>query len=112
MFWLAFGTAAAVIGLALMTIGVTRLAPGDNLFASWWFDGGIALLAAGVLLLLWALWLFLNRRSQATTSEAGSPPGQEASPSKDVEAVRGYFAERERLYEIWEKQEQEKRRKG
>jgi len=27
LFWLPFGTAAAVIGLALMTIGLTRLPP-------------------------------------------------------------------------------------
>jgi hypothetical protein len=47
MFWLAFGTAAAVIGLALMTIGVSRTARGDSLLSSGWFDGGLGLLALG-----------------------------------------------------------------
>jgi len=112
MFWLAFGTAAAVIGLALMTIGVTRLPPGENLFASWWFDGGVALLGIGALLLLWALWLFLSRRSGAVA--AGDPPrGRDAASNIDSEAVRGYYAERERLFKMWDrKQERERRGKS
>lgn len=98
MFWLAFGTAAAVIGLALMTIGVTRLPSGGNLFGSVWFDGGIALLAIGVVLLLLALWLFLGRgRSAASKAEPVSGQATDSEATRDVEAVRGYFAERDKL---------------
>ena len=75
MFWLAFGTAAAVVGIALMTIGVARSAPGGNLVASLWFDGGLVLLAAGGLLLLWALVLYLARRRGETHSTESSPSG-------------------------------------
>ena len=107
MFWLAFGTAAAVIGLALMTIGATRSAPGDNLLTSLWFDGGLGVLALGVLLLLWALRLYLvHRRVEAAKTTGGSPPGARAhSESAEVEAVRGYFREREKLMDMWEEQE-------
>ena len=113
MFWLAFGTAAAVIGLALMTIGATRSAPGDNLLTSLWFDAGVSLLALGVLQLLWALWLYLaHRRVEATTkATAGSPPGPQVdSEGAEVEAVRGYYREREKLMDIWEKQEKDRRK--
>jgi hypothetical protein len=116
MFWLAFGTAAAVIGLALMTIGATRLPARANLFDSAWFDGGIAVLLIGVVLLLWALLLFLGRRRggvPATTAVEGAP----ADPIKaaEVEAVRGYYAEREKLMRLYEKQqarEQQKQQGG
>lgn len=104
MFWLAFGTAAAVIGLALMTIGVTRSAPGANLFGSSWFDFGLGLLALGGLLLLWALGLYAARR-RAAGSET-------AARDRDAEAVRGYFAERQRLFKMWDSQQRAKRRKG
>ena len=46
MFWLAFGTAASVIGLALMTIGVSRSAPRGDLLTSLWFDCGLGLLGS------------------------------------------------------------------
>jgi uncharacterized membrane protein YfcA len=107
MFWLAFGTAAAVIGLALMTIGVTRSSAGENLLTSRWFDGGLAVLLLGVVVLLWALLLFLSRRRAA----AGADPGHGAA-DKDAEAVRGYYAERDRLFKLWERQEKAKRRKS
>lgn len=107
MFWLAFGTAAAVIGLALMTIGVTRTAAGANLLASPWFDGGLAVLGVGGLLLLWALSLYLRRR------RAEPPAG--AGPKVDVgetmtEAVRGYYREREKLIDMYDRKERAKRR--
>lgn len=106
MFWLAFGTAAAVIGLALMTIGVTRSASGANLLASPWFDGGLVVLGVGGLLLLWALLLYLaRRRVEAQSQVAGG------SESKDVEAIRGYFAERDRLFRMWERQQRSRRPK-
>ena len=106
MFWLAFGTAAAVIGLALMTIGVTRSASGSNLLASPWFDVGLVVLGVGALLLLWALLLYLARRRDEVQSKiAGS------SDNKDVEAVRGYFAERERLFQMWDRQQRSRRPK-
>lgn len=102
MFWLAFGTAAAVIGLALMTIGATRSASGANLLASIWFDTGLGLLGLGALLLLWALGLYLARRREGDTeSPAAKGRAQE-------EAVRGYFAERERLFKMWERGEKGK----
>ncbi len=109
MFWLAFGTAAAVIGLALMTIGVTRLPANENPLSSGWFDGGLALLALGVLFLLLALWLFLTRRSAMT--QAGDRSGAPAE-SPEAEAVRGYYREREKLIDIYEKQQRARRRKS
>ena len=107
MFWLAFGTAAAVIGLALMTIGVSRSAPAASLLASPWFDSGAGLLGLGALMLLWALGLYLARRHAKAVSEraaaltSGEPAESEASPL--TEAVKGYYAERERLMKIWER---------
>jgi hypothetical protein len=106
MFWLAFGTAAAVIGLALMTIGVTRLTPGASLLSTPWFDAGLAILALGGLLLIWALLLFLTRRR-----ESAAAPTQPADPkqTRDVEAIRGYFKDRERLFKLWEKDSKNRR---
>ena len=88
MFWLPFGTAAAVIGLALMTIGVTRLSPSGNLFGSVWFDGGLGILALGAVLLLWSLWLFLNRRRGVNTAIETKP---RAGDDWKGDAVRGYY---------------------
>ena len=116
MFWLAFGTAAAVIGLALMTIAVTRSARGDNLLTSFWFDGGLGLLFVGALLLLWALVLYLrHRRGEATALSAtpGGPGGQQGpAPDTMTEAVRGYYAEREKLIDVWDRQQRSRRRKS
>src|ERR1700747_2761018 len=108
MFWLAFGTAAAVVGIALMTIGVARSAPGGNLVANLWFDGGLVLLAAGGLLLLWALVLYLARRRGETHSTESSPRGAGTTPvSKDwkAEAVEGYYAERKKMLDMWDRQQ-------
>jgi hypothetical protein len=108
MFWIAFGTAAAVIGLALMTIGVSRSAPGDNLLTSPWFGGGLGLLVIGALLLLWALWLFLmHRRADAKTKAAdGLQSGSQAALENPMgEAVRGYYREREKLIDMWDAHE-------
>lgn len=117
MFWLAFGTAAAVIGLALMTIGVTRTASGGNLMASVWFDGGLGLLAVGAVLLLWALWLFLSRRRAVGAESAPSVPQAQAGSTTNstTEAVKGYYREREKLMDkamqIWEEQQRSRRPK-
>jgi Zn-dependent protease with chaperone function len=108
MFWLAFGTAAAVIGLALMTIGVTRTSPRENLLASGWFDGGVGLLVLGVLLLLLALGLFLSRRREASSGTGSAT----ATESTETEAVRGYFAERDKLFKMWERDQRARRRKS
>ena len=108
MFWLAFGTAAAVIGLALMTIGVTRLPGGANVFASAWFDGGLALLGVGALLLLWALVLFLGRRRGATELTESAETKKAGRDWKD-EAVRGYYREREQLFRLWERDRKNRR---
>ena len=106
MFWLAFGTAAAVIGLALMTIGATRSSSGADLFQSPWFDGGLVLLGLGGLMLLWALGLYLARR------RAGSLANADAKKDETMaEAVRGYYADREKLFNMYERQEKAKRRK-
>jgi hypothetical protein len=108
MFWIAFGTAAAVIGLALMTIGVSRSAPGDNLLMSPWFGGGLGLLVIGALLLLWALWLFLMHRradEKTATTGASQPGSQAASENPEAEAIRGYYREREKLIDMWETHE-------
>ena len=114
MFWLAFGTAAAVIGLALMTIGVSRSAAGDNLLRSAWFDGGLGVLAIGVLLLLLALWLFLvHRRAEAKALATGGSSSGSKTPSENpmVEAVRGYYRERDKLIDIWDRQKRRRDRK-
>ena len=114
MFWLAFGTAASVIGLALMTIGASRSAPGANLLSNPWFEGGLCLLAVGGLLLLWALLLYVaRRRVEAKTQIPGSSPSteQSAPADKEAEAVRGYFAERERLFKMWYSQERKRRKR-
>lgn len=108
MFWLAFGTAAAVIGLALMTIGVTRLAAGAGLFSSAWFDSGAVLLALGGLMLLWALGLYLARRRAGALAERDPKSGKDDVMS---EAVRGYYAERDKLFTMYEKQEKAKRKR-
>jgi len=100
MFWLAFGTATAVIGLALMTIGVTRSSPRENLLSSPWFDGGLGVLVLGALLLLWALGLFLSRRRDATPT---SDPKSAADADWMGQAVRGYYKERDSLFRMWQK---------
>jgi hypothetical protein len=105
MFWLAFGTAAAVIGLALMTIGVSRSTAGANLLASPWFDGGLGLLAIGALLLLWSLWLYLlHRRSAGRALTTGRAEPSVGNPM--AEAVKGYYREREKAMDIWEKSQE------
>jgi hypothetical protein len=109
MFWLAFGTAAAVVGLALMTIGVTRSPAGADLLGSVWFDVGLGLLVVGGLLLLWALGLYLARRR--SEMQAAMKP-QASSGDSMAEAVKGYYAERDRLFRLWERREREKNRKG
>ena len=101
MFWLAFGTAAAVIGLALMTIGVSRLPAGGNLLASPWFAGGVGLLTVGAVLLLWSLLLFLTRRREAA-SRTGSDNRKD---SEMTEAIRGYYADRGKLFDIWDRRQ-------
>jgi hypothetical protein len=108
MFWLAFGTAAAVIGLALMTIGVSRSSPHENLLASPWFDGGLGVLVLGALLLLWALGLFLGRSRESSSGGVSTTPPE----TMESEAVRGYYAEREKLFKMWERDQKARRRKG
>lgn len=108
MFWLPFGTAAAVIGLALMTIGVTRLSSAQSVWDSVWFDAGLGLLAVGALLLLWALVLFLSRRRGAMATVDRAAPQAKETDWKD-EAVRGYYREREQLFRAWDK---DKKKKG
>ncbi len=110
MFWLPFGRAAAVVGLAFMTIGVTRTAAGANLFSSVWFDGGLGVLAIGAALLLWSLQLFLGRRRDA--GQTNPPPAtteRDARQVRDQEAIRGYFKERERLFRLWERDRKNRR---
>ena len=109
MFWLPFGTAAAVIGLALMTIGVSRSSPAANLLTSPWFDGGLLLLVLGAILLLWALLLFLSRRRERAAAGRST---DEASESTLTEAIRGYYAERSKLFDIWGRQQADRRRKS
>jgi|SRR5690242_10575862 len=109
MFWLPFGTAAAVIGLALMTIGVTRLPTNANVFDSVWFDVGLGLLAIGALLLLWSLMLFVGHRREAAQATSSTPPAQGRDLDWKSEAVRGYYRERENLFKTWQKDRQEKR---
>ena len=107
MFWLAFGTAAAVIGLALMTIGATRSPSGASLFASPWFDGGLVVLGVGGVLLLWALGLYLVRR-RVEAQSAGSAKGSDPM----TEAVKGYYAERKKLIDLWGRQQRDKNRRS
>lgn len=109
MFWLAFGTAASVIGLALMTIGVSRSASGANLLASPWFDGGLGLLALGAVLLLLSLFLFLGRRRDAREATTPSAASNDPKQASEQEAIRGYFKERERLFRMWERDRKNRR---
>jgi hypothetical protein len=109
MFWLPFGTAAAVIGLALMTIGVTRLPANANVFGSVWFDSGLGVLAVGGLLLLWSLVLFLSRRREAAQAMSVTEPVQAGDPDWKSEAVRGYYRERENLFKTWQRDQKAKR---
>ena len=111
MFWLPFGTAAAVIGLALMTIGVTRTSANASLFGNIWFDCGLGLLGVGALLLLWALVLFLSRRREAA-QKSTSPSDPEPARSDDWkgDAVRGYYRERENLFRMWQRQQRDKKK--
>jgi hypothetical protein len=109
MFWLPFGTAAAVIGLALMTIGVTRLPANASVFGSAWFDVGIGLLAVGALLLLWSLVLFLSHRRHAARARSRTDSAQATDGDWKSEAVRGYYKERENLFRTWQKDQKEKR---
>lgn len=108
MFWLAFGTAAAVIGLALMTIGVTRSPSGASLFASPWFDSGLAILVVGGLLLLWAMGLYLARRRVGSQGTRGGTVGEDPM----TEAVKGYYAERKKLIDLWGRQQRDKNRRS
>lgn len=109
MFWLAFGTAASVIGLALMTIGVSRSGPNDNLLTSLWFDSGLGLLGVGVMLLVLALLLYLARR-RVVANPPAEGRAQEVStaatpPDKNAELIRGYYSDRERLMKMWDRQQ-------
>ena len=106
MFWLAFGTAAAVIGLALMTIGVSRSPSGGNLLASPWFDGGLGLLVLGGLMLAWALGLYLRRRRDL--AQAG---GAEGAENPMTAAIKGYYSERDRLFKMLDRQQRNTGRK-
>jgi hypothetical protein len=103
MFWLPFGTAAAVIGLALMTIGVSRSAANANLLGSVWFDAGLGLLAIGAALLLWALWLFLSHRKTAHAPKPTTVAPADKAEDPMVEAVRAYYHEREKAIDMWDK---------
>ena|SRR5215472_595180 len=110
MFWLPFGTAAAVIGLALMTIGVTRLSASQSVWSSVWFDAGLGLLAIGALLLIWSLVLFLTRRREPPgASAAAGPPGAKGEDWK-ADAVRGYYRDRENLFRLWDRDRNKKKR--
>jgi len=115
MFWLAFGTAASVIGLALMTIGVSRSVPSGDLLTSVWFDCGLGLLGVGALLLLLALSLYLARRRSEANAPANdsSPDSAKATPTdRNDELIRAYYSERERLMKMWDRQERNRRPKG
>src|SRR5262249_29499286 len=95
MFWLPFGTTAAVIGLALMTIGVTRLWASQSVGSGFGFGAGLGPLPSGALLLLGALVLSLPRRGEAPgASRAAGPPGAKGEDWK-ADAVRGYYRDRE-----------------
>ena len=117
MFWLPFGTAAAVIGLALMTIGLTRLSASESLWSSWWFDAGAVLLGIGVLLLLWSLVLFLSRRRESSSALASAAEGKQVEPGvspKDSwmnEAIRGYYKERQQLFRAHEQEQKGKKKR-
>jgi hypothetical protein len=109
MFWLPFGTAAAVIGLALMTIGVSRLPANASVFGSAWFDVGLGLLVVGGLLLLWSLVLFLGRRREKAQAITTADTEQKRDEDWKGAAVRGYYKERETLMRRWMNQTKDRR---
>ena len=78
------------------------------MFGSLWFDGGLVLLGIGGLLLLWALGLYLARRRSEAAAEGGSGSPEDRTTA---EAIRGYYAERDRLFKFWERQERSRRKR-
>jgi hypothetical protein len=64
LFWVAFGAAIAVIGGIFAGIGVaaTGANPGARIWSDWWFRIGIGLVFLGLVLLWWALTLYLAHR--------------------------------------------------
>jgi hypothetical protein len=59
-------------------------------------------------LLLWALRLFLlhRRADTKTMATAGPQSGSQTTPENpEAEAVRGYFREREKLFDMWDAHE-------
>lgn len=62
VFWVALAAAVAVIGGILMGAGVARTQQGHDLWSSGWFIAGVAVTGMGVLMLLYALVLFLAHR--------------------------------------------------
>ena len=55
-----------------------------------------------------------GRRARAVQASVGEPPAAGPAPEKlaEVEAVRGYFAERERLFKLYEDQRKTKEDDG
>src|SRR5215472_11752077 len=90
MFWLPFGTAAAVIGLALMALAGSRLPAGADLLGSALFDAGLALLGVGALMLLWSLVLYFRHRLGVASASSGGSGRSKAEAKDEVmrDAVR------------------------
>jgi hypothetical protein len=98
MFWLPFGTAAAVIGLALMALAGSRLPAGANLLSNPLFDGGFGLLLVGAGLLLWSLGLYIAHRRGAGSAPAGGSSKTQTKDEMMRDAVHLYYAERDKLF--------------
>src|SRR5690349_14649908 len=109
MFWLPFGTAAAVIGRAAMTIGVAPLPANGNVFDSVWCDVGLGVLAIGALLRLCSVVLVVGDGRDPARTISSTDPAQRKDLDWKSEAVRGYYRERENLFKTWQKDRQEKR---
>lgn len=86
LFWLPFGAAAAVIGGIFTAIGANRVTAGASLLSDLSFDGGLALVVVGVVLLVWSLALFLAHRHIASHVSSGS--GLHVTMDQHVRDVR------------------------
>jgi len=110
MFWLPFGTAAAVIGLALMALAASRLPSGADLLSNGLFDAGLGLLLVGAGMLLWSLGLYIAHRRGVGGSETagGGPSKAQAKDEMMRDALHLYYAERDKLFHPPEEKEEDR----
>lgn len=80
LFWLAMAGAVAVVGGIFMGVGGTRTPAHKSVLSEGWFDAGIGVVALGVVMLAWALVLYLAHR-HAEAEHAAHSIHRSDSPS-------------------------------